>query len=230
MGLDTVELIIEVEEAFGIEIPDRFAERMLTVGDLYDFVIDNIEAPIWGNCLSASTFLAIRKSVNQLGVEKRFGPSSKLVDVLPETGRRKIWHALASETGLQFPDLVLPDWLEQTNFFLNLLIAFCVAVMVGMIDLGAGIFMFFLTAVFGGSLISAATRSWATEFGSRWQSFRGLTNEVVARNAKRLRMDQGAFRPKETWEILTRIVVEVLGVDVDEVTHDARFVEDLGLA
>ena len=38
MGLDIVELVMTVEETFGIEIPDRDAERLRTVGDLYWYV------------------------------------------------------------------------------------------------------------------------------------------------------------------------------------------------
>jgi hypothetical protein len=35
MGLDIVELVMTIEETFGIEIPDRDAERLRTIGDLY---------------------------------------------------------------------------------------------------------------------------------------------------------------------------------------------------
>lgn len=37
-SLDTVELIMNFEEAFGIEIPDDAAEKIATVGDAIDFI------------------------------------------------------------------------------------------------------------------------------------------------------------------------------------------------
>ena len=40
-SLDLVELIMAVEDAFGIEISDSAAERILTVGDLVAFIRDN---------------------------------------------------------------------------------------------------------------------------------------------------------------------------------------------
>ena len=39
MGLDTVELMMRVEDDFGIEIPDEVAETLVTVGMLSDFIV-----------------------------------------------------------------------------------------------------------------------------------------------------------------------------------------------
>ncbi len=37
-SLDTVELVMEFEERFGIEIPDEAAEKIQTVGDAVNFI------------------------------------------------------------------------------------------------------------------------------------------------------------------------------------------------
>lgn len=37
-SLDVVELIMEVEEEFDIEIPDDAAEQMVTVGDVVEYI------------------------------------------------------------------------------------------------------------------------------------------------------------------------------------------------
>ena len=39
MGLDSVEIILAVEQEFELEIPDAEAARMITVGDLQAFVV-----------------------------------------------------------------------------------------------------------------------------------------------------------------------------------------------
>ncbi len=41
-SLDIVELIMALEEAFDIEIPDADAEKVATVGDVVDYIKDHI--------------------------------------------------------------------------------------------------------------------------------------------------------------------------------------------
>ena len=42
-SLDTVELVLELEDEFGIEIPDDDAENMHTVADVYTYLDNNID-------------------------------------------------------------------------------------------------------------------------------------------------------------------------------------------
>ena len=41
-SLDIVELIMALEEEFDIEIPDSDAEKVVTVGDVVDYLKDNV--------------------------------------------------------------------------------------------------------------------------------------------------------------------------------------------
>ncbi|MBO4417489.1 MAG: acyl carrier protein [Bacteroidales bacterium] len=43
-SLDTVELIMEFENVFGIDIPDNIAEKISTVGDVIKYIEDNQKA------------------------------------------------------------------------------------------------------------------------------------------------------------------------------------------
>ena len=40
-SLDTVELIMELEKEFGIQIPDEAAEKIATVGDVINYIENN---------------------------------------------------------------------------------------------------------------------------------------------------------------------------------------------
>jgi acyl carrier protein len=42
-SLDLVELIMSLEEEFGLEIPDEDAEKIVTVGDAVDYIQDHLE-------------------------------------------------------------------------------------------------------------------------------------------------------------------------------------------
>ena len=42
-SLDTVELIMALEEEFNVEIPDEDAEKMVTVGDAMNYLKENIK-------------------------------------------------------------------------------------------------------------------------------------------------------------------------------------------
>ena len=57
----------------------------------------------------------------------------------------------------------------------------------------------------------------------------GLATEAaLALNFGRIARERQAWSEKELWDVLSRTVVERLGVDPAAVTRDARFVEDLG--
>lgn len=40
-SLDTVEIVMAIEEEFGIQVTDEAVEQMHTVGDVVDFVVNN---------------------------------------------------------------------------------------------------------------------------------------------------------------------------------------------
>jgi len=44
MGLDSVELVMEIEEEFEIEISNEIAPTLVTVGDLFAFIVQTFEA------------------------------------------------------------------------------------------------------------------------------------------------------------------------------------------
>ena len=46
-SLDTVELVMALEDAFNFEMPDEDAERMQTVGDIIDYLKKKLPKTIW---------------------------------------------------------------------------------------------------------------------------------------------------------------------------------------
>jgi acyl carrier protein len=83
MGLDSVELVMNAEEHFGIEIPDHVAETLFTVGDLHGFVVAELNRS--GRPQDPGiVFGELRELIcDQLGIEpERVVPAARLVQEL----------------------------------------------------------------------------------------------------------------------------------------------------
>jgi hypothetical protein len=110
-------LIMDVEERFGVAIPDEKAERIGTVGELYVFLLEQARrhAPI--RCPSSRAFYQLRRILTgELGVDRaQVRPSVLLRDLLPAPSRGVLLPRLAA--ALDLADLPDPDppWQGPTS-------------------------------------------------------------------------------------------------------------------
>ena len=222
MGLDTAELVMNVEDAFDIKIPDDQSPALTTVGELYDYILAQTELPLTGTCLTAAAFYELRAGLADLGVTTRFAPSTKLVEILPHTNRRQ----LSQAKQLKLPDLVRPNWLTLTSTAVTIAAsAFAASLTMGNNNTEIlfpliGIICLF---VFG-FLMAWLTEPFATKFDESFCSFRGLSERVLALNRTKFKNEHGSMGRNDIWVVLREVVVDTLGVDHDEVTRDASFV------
>jgi acyl carrier protein len=63
MGLDTVELVMAVEDKFHIAIPDEDAEKIQRCGDLHAYVCHRLRPLDGAPCQSAAAFHRIRRTL-----------------------------------------------------------------------------------------------------------------------------------------------------------------------
>jgi len=84
MGLDTVELIMKVEEQFGIEIPNPEAAKLETVGLLHGYIVEELSRLGRFNGDRDGVYAQLRDLIcDQLGVEpEEVMPSARFVDDL----------------------------------------------------------------------------------------------------------------------------------------------------
>ena len=84
MGLDTVELVLSVEDAFQIQIPEEWAAKIGTVGELHDFVMGELERRGRPNIDRDITYDLLRSLIClQLGTSpERVVPSARFVQDL----------------------------------------------------------------------------------------------------------------------------------------------------
>ena len=116
MGLDAVELVMRVEEEFGIEIVDAEAGEVATVGNLHHLVMSKLTSEHEGICLTSTAFYRTRKALTKvLKIPKqRISPATPLNDLVDEENRAQIWASIRNAITLETPDLETA-WINYGN-------------------------------------------------------------------------------------------------------------------
>ncbi|GGZ65115.1 phosphopantetheine-binding protein [Mesonia mobilis] len=111
MGLDSVELLMSVENKFGIRIKDSDAEKIYTVQNFVDSVYDKIIINPTEKCLTQIVFYRIRNAFqNLILTDKKIKPETKLSELLTQSELKESWYQLETEIGLELPELVSLDF------------------------------------------------------------------------------------------------------------------------
>lgn len=239
MGLDVVELVMEVEDAFDISIPDDDFEEIMTVGDLHDYIVkrrcvedpDRNEPTRPNVCLTAMAFVRIRSVlVSKLGIERStIRPETGITDMLPRSNRRLQWRQLQDALPWNLPALVRPEWLVWI-----LVIAVAATFIIGMRlaarggHLDWGLFAgSILLVTFLSLFLARLTRRFAVIPRTACATVGGLAHVTVSRNFCALQEQYNGFSTSDIWGALKAIVVDQLDVSPDAVTREAHFVNDL---
>ena len=107
MGMDSVELVLEIEETFGIEITDEQAERMSTPRDVVDFVMGEVPTIAGDRCTTRAVFSQLREGLAQtLGAKHdELRLDTKISSLVDKKSWPGIWTRLRSDFGG-------PEWPE----------------------------------------------------------------------------------------------------------------------
>lgn len=232
MGLDSVEILMRVEETFGIKIPDQEAQEIVTVGDFHSTVWRHLSGRHSNNCQSQKLFYKLRRSfAEQYEIpSQQLNTNTSPDKIFPVTNRRYEYMKFSTETSLNLPDLILPD------FWQTILIS------VGF-------------AAIGGGLITSLV--WINFFGySKWMllipiagiivtvilselldpkrvviganTVRAFTQQTLNLNYSMLVREDGTNRT-EMESVINHIIIDQAGLDPEEVTPDKKIGDDLGI-
>src|SRR5215203_1088044 len=91
MGLDSVELLMEVENYFGIRIPDAEAEKIYTIQLMVDSVAAHLNIKDDGMGLRDEVFQKIVLSIQDLGWKSQKIQLSDLVSAHIPTDTKGVW-------------------------------------------------------------------------------------------------------------------------------------------
>src|SRR6476661_8919685 len=108
MGLDTTEMIMDIEDEFAIGIADSDVSRLETVGQLFDQVVLQLHrnpARKTMPCASARCFYDVRRVLGSDRAVRplRVRPDSTLEELVPPDDRRDVVKRLTRR--LNLPDL-----------------------------------------------------------------------------------------------------------------------------
>ncbi len=105
--LDDVELLMAVEEAFGVQIANSEAEKCLLVGDLYNVLLKKfpVAGEVSGRCLSAITYYRLKRAISSDLAARKPSPETPLSVLGGWLRRPARWREIEAQTGLRLPEL-----------------------------------------------------------------------------------------------------------------------------
>jgi len=185
MGLDTVELVLDVEESFGISLPDEECQKVTTVNDLHQLVQPKLDQADQKKCLTSAIFYRVRKVIaDVIGVDKRtLKPDTVLQELLPIESRREWWTSISQKLALKLPELWRgPGW-EPVLIGIPLL-SFIVPLVLDVMNILETV-EFFAIAVFGifvTWVLADVTQPLKKHFHPETLTLGALTKTVLALN------------------------------------------------
>ena len=225
MGLDAVELVIEVEEHFGVTLTDAEVGGVRTVGDLQAILHQRFAGSQTATCYSLPAFLEVRRMAREAAADptQRVRPSTRVTDVLDASARRTLWRELGQRCNMWPLTLTRPMWMKW--LLIGLAVAAFFAGNASVFIDGSYWPLGLLGAAFFVILSHLLTERFRVDPPRGAKTFGELAKRLAGLKAM-------ASPPRSTEQIddeLRAIIVKQLGVDADEVIPTARFVEDLDM-
>ena len=225
MGLDTVELVIRFEQAFGISIPDEDAAYLTTPRQVTYYVLSQLRLGEQSTCMTQQAFYLLRKEfVPVLGIRRsEFHPRANLDQLIPIHTRKEIWPTLRVRLGDHaLLDLVRPTWL-----FLLLSFATIATGIAAFLTFGSNTFALLLgllTASAFGYGAAVLTRPLKLNFRGGYEQAGELAKHFALHSPHSFKKE---WTREEVAQLVRQIVIDETGVE--DFTEDSRFVEDMHL-
>ena len=223
MGLDTVELVIRFEQAFGIAIPDEDVEYLTTPRQVTYYVLSKLRVGAQPTCMTQQAFYRLRKElVSALGIlRSEFHPRANLEQFMPIHNRKEIWSTLRAGLGDHAVlELVRPAWLFWLLSFAT--IATGVATLVAFGNNAIAVVLSLLTASAFGYGAAVLTRPLKCNFRRGYQQAGELAKHFALHSPHSFKKE---WTREEVAQLVRQIVIDETGVE--NFTEDSRFVEDM---
>lgn len=225
MGLDTVELVIRFEQAFGIAIPDEVAGDLTTPRQVTYYVLSQLTLGERSACMTQQAFYLLRKQfVPVLGIRRsEFHPRANLEELIPIENRKEIWPTLRARIGGDpLLDLVRPTWLFSLLSFATIAMGIATFVTFGSNNF-ALLLSLLMSSAFGYSA-AVLTRPLKRNFRRGYAQAGDLAKHLTLHSPHSFKKE---WTREEVAQLVRQIIIDETGVN--NFTDDSRFVQDMHL-
>ena len=232
MGLDAVEIVMEVEEAFDITLDDTEAMSARTPRDLIELVQAKVARVDPSVCQSQRAFQFVRHHLMQhRGLTRaQVTPAKRLDTFIARDQRQAFLRQLAADIGAGSPppDLVRPPGVVKWVGAVAVAAGSLVGIAFGADWEGRFVFLLFATVVFAwiGALVTKPLRA---AFPHDLTSIGDLAQWVRRHKPEFANCSRRAWDREEIATKIRAIVVATLGCE-KHYHEDASFVRELGLS
>jgi acyl carrier protein len=232
MGLDSIEILMKVEDTFGIKISNQEAEKIVTVGDFHNAAWLQLSDRHSDKCKSQKLFYKLRKS---LAYSFNFSPQQLKLgispdEIFPTTNRRQVYLTFANTTNLKLPDLVLTKpWvtlLSTFGFSIIIVGLFISLILINFFDTSKWALLIPIGGILLTFLFSELLNSKRTAI--KEITIREFTEHTLALNYSTLLANEGTNR-QEMESVINHIIADMAGLDIEEVTSEKKIGDDLGI-
>lgn len=232
MGLDSVEILVNVENAFGITISNYEAEKIYTVGDIHNIVWRNIQGRQSMRCRSQQLFYKLRYIlINRYKVPREaIELDASLNNIFPQKNRRLKYHKLQKELQLKVPELALPATWARALMVTGVVFipgtSVVTLVLIYGYDRTQWLYLFPALGILATAFISNILDAVRTEF--RPETVKDYTKEVLTLNYGTLMQDKHIDR-KEMEVLINNVIAETIGLELHEILPEKSLTDDLGI-
>jgi hypothetical protein len=240
-GPDPVEMVMQVEEKFGLTIPDEEAEKIRTMGQLYDYVFARVARGQAQVCVTSAAFYRLRRALGEVcGVPReRVRTRARLEDLVPLPDRNRHWQELRARlSNLHLPPLRRPAWMvkriEQVSTVILFTLSLC-GFVPGLLLVALGyspnLLLLFVVVAGAGGLVGAClvrragyrrTERYAVHIPPACATVRDMVYTLVSRHpAAPMVSDTARASNKEIWGTLCAIVGGEFDRPLDSFTRES---------
>jgi hypothetical protein len=227
MGLDSVELLIDIENTFQITFTNTEAEKIATVGAMYEKILEKIDYDKHNKCNSQVMFYKFRQLLSyHCKINKNeITPKTKLQDLFNIITIKQKWKDIQNDLYFKIPDLQRSKILQTSLLVLTIFGGFTTLGLFSDLIIDSSI----KHKVFSMLIILVLMILWLSSVPlkkhHKYETVGELIKGILPINIKIL--DLKIQNNEDVLDVLKFIIHDKMGIPIDEIQLHSHFVNDL---